>query len=68
MARFDPSTKEISAIEQIETVFNDTVMEENRRVKLMEKLWAQLEQVHGSRVVMLQSPEGQVIRSPFAQG
>jgi hypothetical protein len=68
VARFDPSPREISAIEQIETVFNDTAMEEDRRVKLMRKLWAQLERVHGSRVLMLQSPEGQVIQSPFARG
>ena len=68
MARFDPSPIEISAIEQIETVFNDTTLEQARREKLMQKFWSQLERVHGSRVLMLQSPEGQVIQSPFAQG
>ena len=68
MARFDPSPIEISAIEQIETVFNDTTLEQARREKLMQQLWSQLERVHGSRVLMLQSPEGQVIQSPFAQG
>ena len=68
MARFDPTPIEISAIEQIETVFNDDIMEQEQRSKLMRKLWAQLEKVHGSRVLMLQSPEGQVIQSPFAQG
>jgi len=68
VARFDPSPIEISAIEQIETVFNDTTLEQARREKLMQKFWSQLERVHGSRVLMLQSPEGQVIQSPFAQG
>jgi hypothetical protein len=68
VARFDPSPIEISAIEQIETVFNDVTLEQARREKLMQKLWSHLERVHGSRVLMLQSPEGQVIQSPFAQG
>jgi hypothetical protein len=68
VARFDPTPIEISAIEQIETVFNDSTMEEDRRIRLMQKLWAQLERVHGSRVLMLQSPEGQVIQSPFVRG
>ena len=68
MARFDPTPAEISAIEQIETAFNDDTLADERRYKLLKRLWAQLERVHGSRVLMLQSPEGQVIQSPFAQG
>jgi len=68
VARFDPTPAEISAIEQIETAFNDDTLADERRYKLLKRLWAQLERVHGSRVLMLQSPEGQVIQSPFAQG
>ena len=68
MARFDPSPAEISVIEQIETAFNDDSLAESSRFKLLKKLWVQLERVHGSRVLMLQSPEGQVIQSPVAQG
>ena len=68
MARFDPSPAEISVIEQIETAFNDDTLVEDSRFKLLKKLWVQLERVHGSRVLMLQSPEGQVIQSPVAQG
>ena len=68
MARFEPTPIEISAIEQIETVFNDDTIGQDYRAKLMQKLWARLEQVHGSRVLMLQSPEGEIIQSPFGQG
>jgi hypothetical protein len=68
VARFDPSPAEISVIEQIETAFNDDSLVESRRAHLLKKLWVQLERVHGSRVLMLQSPEGQVIQSPVAQG
>lgn len=67
MARFEPTPIEISAIEQIETAYNDDSIEHEQRANLLQALWSRLEKVHGSRVLMLQSPEGQVIQSPFGQ-
>lgn len=65
MAWFSPSPAEISAIEQIETVYHDTSLHEDRRDKMIKRLWAELEKAHGSRVLSLVSPEGMVIQSPF---
>ena len=65
MAWFSPTPMEISAIEQIETAFQDSSLYETNREKLIKKLWANLEKAHGSRVLSLVSPEGIVIQSPF---
>lgn len=65
MAWFNPSPSEISTIEQIEAAILDSGLDETRRQKLMQKLWAQLEQAHGSRILSVVSPEGQIIQSPF---
>jgi hypothetical protein len=65
VAWFSPTPAEISAIEQIETVYHDTNLHDDRREKLIRSLWAQLEKAHGSRVLSLVSPEGMVIQSPF---
>lgn len=65
MAWFSPTPMEISAIEQIETAFQDSSLYEKHREKLIKKLWANLEKAHGSRVLSLVSPEGIVIPSPF---
>jgi hypothetical protein len=56
---------EISAIEQIETAFQDSSLHDNQRESLIKRLWADLEKAHGSRVLSLVSPEGVVIQSPF---
>ncbi|HUN08451.1 MAG TPA: hypothetical protein PLQ56_17730 [Aggregatilineales bacterium] len=65
MAWFCPTTAEISCIEQIETVVLDTTLTENERQELMTELWTRLENLHGSRVLTLVSPEGTVLQSPF---
>ena len=65
MAWFSPTPMEISAIEQIETAFQDSSLRDNQRESLIKKLWADLEKAHGSRVLSLVSPEGVVIQSPF---
>jgi hypothetical protein len=65
MAWFSPTPAEISAIEQIETVYHDDSLQGDRREKLIRRLWADLEKAHGSRVLSLVSPEGMVIQSPF---
>jgi hypothetical protein len=65
VAWFSPTPMEISAIEQIETAFQDSSLYETHREKLIKKLWANLEKAHGSRVLSLVSPEGIVIQSPF---
>ncbi|HEX2908948.1 MAG TPA: hypothetical protein VHO69_18895 [Phototrophicaceae bacterium] len=67
MAWFDPSLAEMSLIEQIETAYYDTEIHEEWRRRLLKKLWAQLENMHGDRVLHLVSPEGDVIRSPLIQ-
>jgi hypothetical protein len=65
VAWFSPTPAEISAIEQIETVYHDNTLQNERREKMIRNLWAQLEKAHGSRVLSLVSPEGMVIQSPF---
>jgi hypothetical protein len=65
VAWFSPSPMEISAIEQIETAFQDSSLQENQRDSMIKQLWAKLEEAHGSRVLSLVSPEGAVIQSPF---
>jgi len=65
VAWFSPTPMEISAIEQIETAYQDSSLYEEHREKLIKKLWNDLEKAHGSRVLSLVSPEGIVIQSPF---
>lgn len=65
MAWFDPSPSEISAIEQIETAYYDEALNEDRRLKLLQRFWIGLEKAHGSKVLMLVSPEGVTIHRPF---
>ena len=65
MSWFSPTPMEISAIEQIETAFQDSSLRDTQRESLIKKLWADLEKAHGSRVLSLVSPEGVVIQSPF---
>lgn len=65
MARFEPEPIEISAIEQIETAYNDDSLEPGERRKLLKRLWLRLERVHGSKVLRLLSPEGEEILSPL---
>ena len=64
MAWFDPSPAQISLIEQIETAYYDTCIQERERRQRLEALWTRLETMHGDRVLHLMSPEGHVIRSP----
>jgi len=65
VAWFSPTPMEISAIEQIETAYQDSSLYDEQRERLIKKLWANLEKAHGSRVLSLVSPEGIVIQSPF---
>lgn len=65
MAWFSPTPMEISAIEQIETAFHDSGLNDSHRESLIRKFWAELEKAHGSRVLSLVSPEGTIIQSPF---
>ncbi len=67
MAWFDPSPAEMSLIEQIETAYYDTFIQERERRNLLTKLWSELECRHGDQVLRLVSPEGQVIYSPLAK-
>lgn len=67
MAWFDPSLAEMSLIEQIETAYYDTSIQERERHKLLTRLWSELECRHGDQVLRLVSPEGQVIYSPLAK-
>ena len=67
MAWFDPSPAEMSLIEQIETAYYDTCIQERDRRKLLHGLWMRLEAMHGDQVLRLVSPEGQVIFSPLAK-
>jgi hypothetical protein len=65
VAQFDPTPRELSTIEVIETVYNDREMPKDERKQLLQSLWAELEKIHRDTVLMLRSPEGQLIHSPF---
>lgn len=65
MAWFNPTPREISALEQIETAMQDSELDTPRREQLLKRLWANLEDAHGSRILSVVSPEGNVIQSPF---
>jgi hypothetical protein len=65
MAWFSPTPLEISAIEQIETAFDDPTLHEIEREDLLRRLWVRLERAHGGKVLSLVSPEGIVIERPF---
>lgn len=67
MAWFDPSIAEMSVIEQIETAYYDTGIQERDRKRLLNNLWAKLESMHGDQVLRLVSPEGQILFSPLAK-
>ncbi len=62
---FEPTPLEISAIEQIETAFNDDSLTENQRQDLIQELWIRLERAHGSEVLSFVTPEGAIIERPF---
>lgn len=65
MAWFNPTPREISALEQIETALEDSELDDPRRQQLLRRLWANLEEAHGSRILSVVSPEGNIIQSPF---
>lgn len=65
MAWFTPTPLEISAIEQIETAYVDATLTDDERQELMAQMWVKLERAHGSRVLSLVSPEGDVIERPL---
>jgi hypothetical protein len=65
MAWYRPTPLELSAIEQIETAFGDDGLLDDERDDLLILEWGRLEQAHGSRVLSIVSPEGDVIERPF---
>ncbi len=65
MAQFTPTPMELSAIEQIETAYHDSTLNEVQRQSLIEGMWVVLERAHGGLVLSIISPEGTVIERPF---
>lgn len=65
MTWFSPTPREISTIEQLETALRDNSLNAARRDQLLRKLWKELEEAHGGRILSVVSPEGQVIQNPF---
>ncbi|MEP7166568.1 MAG: hypothetical protein ABI758_01145 [Candidatus Woesebacteria bacterium] len=65
---FSPTLREISAMEQFETIILDASLTEEKRERLLENMWIRLELAHGGRVYSMVSPEGLVIDSPLIYG
>lgn len=68
MAWWTPTHLETSIMEQIEAAHLDYTIDDSYRAGLMITLWAELEQAHGSKVLSIESPEGEIIERPFFQG